>query len=52
MNTNGSVGLVQPQRLTFAEDEPFQLDSGATLGPVTVVYETYGQLNADRTMPS
>lgn len=49
MSTNGSVGLVQPQRLTFAEDEPFQLDSGATLGPVTVAYETYGQLNADRT---
>ncbi len=49
MSTNGSVGLVQPQRLTFATDEPFQLDSGATLGPVTVVYETYGQLNADRT---
>ena len=49
MSTNGSVGLVQPQQLTFAEDEPFQLDSGATLGPVTVAYETYGQLNADRT---
>ena len=49
MSTNGSVGLVQPQRLTFAEDEPFRLDSGATLGPVTVAYETYGQLNADRT---
>ena len=49
MSTNGSVGLVQPQQLTFAEDESFQLDSGATLGPVTVAYETYGQLNADRT---
>ncbi len=49
MSTNGSVGLVQPQRLTFAEDEPLQLDSGATLGPVIVAYETYGQLNADRT---
>ena len=49
MSTNGSVGLVQPRQLTFAEDEPFQLDSGATLGPVTVAYETYGQLNADRT---
>ncbi len=49
MSTNGSVGLVQPQQLTFAEDELFQLDSGATLGPVTVAYETYGQLNADRT---
>jgi homoserine O-acetyltransferase len=49
MSMDGSVGLVQPQRLTFAEDEPFQLDSGATLGPVTLVYETYGRLNADRT---
>lgn len=49
MSTNGLVGLVQPQQLTFAEDELFQLDSGATLGPVTVAYETYGQLNADRT---
>ena len=49
MSTNGSVGLVQPRQLTFAEDEPFRLDSGATLGPVTVAYETYGQLNADRT---
>jgi len=49
MSTNGSVGLVQPQQLTFAEDEPFQLDSGASLGPMTMVYETYGQLNADRT---
>ena len=49
MSTNGSVGLVQPRQLTFAEDEPFRLDSGATLGPVTLAYETYGQLNADRT---
>ena len=49
MSTNGSVGLAQPQQLTFAENEPFHLDSGATLGPVTVAYETYGQLNADRT---
>ena len=49
MSTNGSVGLAQPQQLTFAEAEPFQLDSGATLGPVTMAYETYGQLNADRT---
>ena len=49
MSTNGSVGFVQPRQLTFAEDEPFQLDSGATLSPVTVAYETYGQLNADRT---
>jgi len=43
-----SVGLVKPQFLTFAEDEPMQLESGATLGPVTIAYETYGRLNAER----
>jgi homoserine O-acetyltransferase len=43
-----SVGLVQPQTLTFAEDEPFRLESGAALGPVTLAYETYGHLNAQR----
>ena len=44
-----SVGIVQPKTLTFAQDEPFRLESGATLGPVTVAYETYGRLNADGT---
>ena len=43
-----SVGIVQPQYFTFAGDEPFRLESGAQLGPVTLAYETYGQLNADR----
>ncbi|MCC9074787.1 homoserine O-acetyltransferase [Litorilinea aerophila] len=43
-----SVGIVTPQSFTFAEDEPFQLESGATLSPVTIAYETYGRLNADR----
>jgi homoserine O-acetyltransferase len=27
---------------------PLKLDSGATLGPVDIAYETYGALNADR----
>lgn len=45
---NTSVGIVQPDYFTFAEDEPFCLESGATLGPVTIAYETYGRLNADR----
>jgi homoserine O-acetyltransferase len=43
-----SVGLVQTQYYTFAEDTPMQLESGATLGPITVAYETYGALNEDR----
>ena len=43
-----SVGLVTTQTFTFAEDTPMRLESGATLGPVTVAYETYGRLNADK----
>jgi homoserine O-acetyltransferase len=48
MNMPNSIGVITPQIYTFAEDEPFVLESGATLGPVTVAYETYGRLNADR----
>ncbi|HSD84932.1 MAG TPA: homoserine O-acetyltransferase, partial [Anaerolineae bacterium] len=46
--TAGSAGIVETQSFTFAEDEPLALDSGETLGPITLAYETYGQLNADR----
>jgi homoserine O-acetyltransferase len=31
--------------MTLAADQPMRLDSGATLGPFTVAYETYGALN-------
>ncbi len=48
MNSENSVGIVEAQSFTFAEDEPFQLESGATLSPVTIAYETYGRLNADK----
>ena len=44
--TPQSVGFVQPQRMQF--DEPLPLRSGARLGPYELHYETYGQLNADR----
>ncbi|MBE2238927.1 MAG: homoserine O-acetyltransferase [Caldilineaceae bacterium] len=47
MNTN-SIGAVSTQSFTFAEDEPFCLESGETLRPVALAYETYGALNADR----
>lgn len=45
-----SVGRVVPQRYVFAsQEDPMILDSGRTLGPVELVYETYGQPDADRT---
>lgn len=37
-----SVGIVEPQSVTF---ESLALDSGLTLAPVTLEYETYGSLN-------
>ena len=43
-----SVGLVERQCLTFAADEPMPLDSGETLGPITLAYETCGSLNEDK----
>ncbi len=47
-DTPNSLGVVRPQYYTFAEDEPFVLESGATLSPVTLAYETYGRLDAAR----
>jgi homoserine O-acetyltransferase/O-succinyltransferase len=47
MTSTNSVGIVETQTFTFAEDEPFCLESGASLSPVTVAYETYGRLNAE-----
>jgi homoserine O-acetyltransferase len=43
-----SLGLVERQYFTFAAEEPMPLDSGETLGPITLAYETYGQLNEAR----
>ena len=41
-----SVGIVTPQIAQF--DEPLTLRSGKTLDSYELVYETYGQLNADK----
>jgi homoserine O-acetyltransferase/O-succinyltransferase len=46
--TKDSVGVVQTKLFTFAETEPFVLESGATLSPVTLAYETYGRLNKEK----
>lgn len=35
-------------RVELGHDEPLQLDCGVELGPFTVAYQTYGQLNASR----
>ncbi len=48
MNTPQALDHVTDRFFTFAEDTPFALDSGETLAPVTLAYQTYGQLNADR----
>jgi homoserine O-acetyltransferase len=43
------VGVVKPQYYTFAEPpHELALECGKTLGPVTLAYETYGVLNADK----
>jgi len=42
----GSIGTVSPQAMHFAE--PLRLQSGAHLGDYTLMYETYGTLNAER----
>ncbi len=41
-----SIGFVTPQSMHFAE--PLPLQSGAVLTDYTLVYETYGTLNAER----
>lgn len=48
MNGTDRVEIDERQYYTFAEDVPMALDSGEQLGPITLAYETYGQLNAEK----
>ena len=43
------LGIVETRYFTFADEKnPFELESGERLWPVTLAYETYGTLNADK----
>jgi homoserine O-acetyltransferase len=46
-NVTNSVGIVERKYFTFAERAPMVLDSGESLGPITLAYETYGRLNPE-----
>jgi len=47
----GSAGRVEKRFFTFADpdrgQEPFETEGGFSLGPVTLAYETWGELDAD-----
>ncbi|MCK9364308.1 MAG: homoserine O-acetyltransferase [Syntrophales bacterium] len=50
MKKKQSVGPVQTKYFTFAEPpNEMSLELGGKLGPVTIAYETYGDLNGDKT---
>ncbi|MFP5222643.1 MAG: homoserine O-acetyltransferase [Acidobacteriota bacterium] len=46
-DAGASVGPSRTLLFTFAKDAPFPLESGASIGPVTLAYETYGTLAPD-----
>lgn len=44
-----SVGVVETKYFTFAQPpNELRLESGQSLGPITLAYETYGELNSDK----
>lgn len=46
---DNALGSVKTQKFTFANSpQEFKLECGEALSPVTLAYETYGQLNNDR----
>jgi homoserine O-acetyltransferase len=49
MTDETSIGIVEPQFFTFADPpNEMELDCGLKLGPITLCYETYGELNQDK----
>ncbi len=48
MAEQGSIGFVEIQHFTFAAPpNEMVLEGGTKLGPITLAYETYGELNED-----
>lgn len=45
---NNNVGIVETKIFSFPAGAELTLKSGVKLGPVELAYETYGQLNADK----
>jgi homoserine O-acetyltransferase/O-succinyltransferase len=46
--TGGDIGVVETRYYTFAREHAFVTEGGGSLSPVTLAYETYGSLNADK----
>ena len=45
----GSVGIVELKKFTFAQPpNELRLECGRTLGPITLAYETYGEMNVHK----
>jgi len=42
------AGKTNGGTMRFPSSKPLRLDSGATLAPLEIAYETYGELNADK----
>jgi|SRR5579883_1677458 len=40
--------IIPSERIVVASDRPMPLDSGVSLGPITIAYRTYGTLNAEK----
>jgi len=50
MTDNTTVGTVETRYFTFAEPpNELTLELGEKLGPITIAYETYGELNQNKT---
>ena len=49
MSQKGSIGIVETKSITISPPGGFLLECGQKLEKVTIAYETYGELNRERT---